>query len=199
MRGPQGSSHPRECHHPSPSKSLWNSQGNLSEQKVVVVQLLSGVQLIVTPWTAAHQTPLSFTVSQSLLKVISIEMSPNHLILCHPLIVLLLIFPSIQVFANESVLDIMWPSYWSFSFSNRSSCEYSGLISFRIGWFDLLAIQGTLKSLLQHHNSKASILQCSAFFMFQLIFILMSTIPLWSTVYNFQCPFYDTEELKICS
>ena len=102
---------------------------------MVVVQLLSGVQLIVTPWTAAHQTPLSFTVSQSLLKVMSIEwvMSPNHLILCHPLIVLLLIFPSIKVFASESVLDIMWPSYWSFSFSNSSFSEYSGLISFRIG------------------------------------------------------------------
>ena len=159
MGGPQGSSHPRECHHPSPSKSLWNSQGNLSEQKVVVVQSLSGVWLIVTPWTAARRASLSFTISRSLLKLMSIGlvMSPNHLILCHPLIVLSLIFPSIKVFANESVLHITWPNYWSFSFNNSSSSEYSGLISFRIGWFDF-AVQGTLKSLLQHHNSKASII-----------------------------------------
>ena len=159
MGGPQGSSHPRECHHPSPSKSLWNSQGNLSEQKVVVVQSLSGVWLIVTPWTAARRASLSFTISRSLLKLMSIGlvMSPNHLILCHPLIVLSLIFPSIKVFANESVLHITWPNYWSFSFNNSSSSEYSGLISFRIGWFDF-AVQGTLKSLLQHHNSKVSII-----------------------------------------
>ena len=159
MGGPQGSSHPRECHHPSPSKSLWNSQGNLSEQKVVVVQSLSGVWLIGTPWTAARRASLSFTISRSLLKLMSIGlvMSPNHLILCHPLIVLSLIFPSIKVFANESVLHITWPNYWSFSFNNSSSSEYSGLISFRIGWFDF-AVQGTLKSLLQHHNSKVSII-----------------------------------------
>ena len=121
-----------------------------------------------TPWAAAHQASLSITNSQSLLKLMSIElvMPSNHLMLCHPLLLPPSIFPSISVFSNESVLCIRWPKYWSFSFS--PSNEYSGLISFWIDWFDLLAVQGTFKSLLQHHSSKASTLQCSAFFMVQL-------------------------------
>ena len=123
-----------------------------------------------TPWTAAHQAPLSFTVTQSLLKLMSIKpVTPsNRLILCHPLLLLPSIPPSISVYSSESVLHIMWPKHWSFSFIISPSNEYSGLISFRMDWFHLLAVQGTLKSLLQHHNSKASILQCSAFFVVQL-------------------------------
>ena len=119
-----------------------------------------------TPWTAARQTSLSITNSWSLLKLISIEsvMPSNHLILCRPLLLPPLIFPSIRVFSNESGLHIRYPEYWSFSFSICPSNEYSELISFRIDCFDLLAVQGTLKSLLQHHSSKASILQRSAFF-----------------------------------
>ena len=130
------------------------------------VQLLSHVRLFATPWTAALQASLSITNSQSMLKLIPIElvMSSNHLILCRPLVLLPSIFPSIRVFSKESVLHIRWPKYWSFSFNISPSNEYSGLISFKIDWFDLLAVQGTLKSLLQHHSSKASILQCSAFF-----------------------------------
>ena len=119
-----------------------------------------------TPWTAAWQASLSITSSWSLLKLMSIElvMPSNHLILCHPLLLLPSIFPSIRVFSSESVLHISWPKYWSFSFSVRPSSGYSGLISFRIDWLDLLAIQGTLKSLLQNHSSKVSILQHSASF-----------------------------------
>ena len=122
------------------------------------------------PWTAAHQASLSFTISWSLLRFMSIEsvMPSNHRILCHPLLLLPSIFPSIRVFSNDSALLIRWPKYWSFSFSISPSNEYSGLISFRIDWFDLLAVQGTLKSLLQHHILKASILQHSAFFTVQL-------------------------------
>ena len=118
----------------------------------------------------AHQDPQSFTISQSLLKLKSIEsvMPSNHLILCHPLLFPTSIFPSIRVFSSESVLPIRWPKYWSFSFSISPSNEYSGLIPFRIDRIDLLAVQGTLKSLLQHHNSKASILRHSAFFTIQL-------------------------------
>ena len=125
--------------------------------------------LFETLWTAAHQTSLSITNSRSLLKLMSIEwvMPSNHLILCHPLLLLPSIFPSNRVFSSESVLRIRWPKYWSFSFSISSSNEYSGLSSFRMDWLDLLAVQGTLKSLLQHHSSKASILQCSAFFIVQ--------------------------------
>ena len=124
------------------------------------VQLLSCVWLFATPWTAACQACLSITYSWSLLKLMSIElvMPSNHLILCHPLLLQPSIFPSNRVFSNESVLGIRWPNYWSFSFSIRASKEYSGLISFRMDWLDLLAVQGTLKSLLQHHSSKASIL-----------------------------------------
>ena len=116
------------------------------------------------------QASLSFTISLSLLKLMSIEsvMPFNHLILCHPLLLLTSIFPSIRVFSHESALRIRWPKYWSFSFSISPSNEYSGLISYRIDWLDLLAVQGTLKSLLQNHSSKALILQCSAFFMVQL-------------------------------
>ena len=130
------------------------------------VQLLSHVQLFVTPWTAAHQASLSMVNSWNLLKLMSIELlkTSNHLILCCPLLLLPSIFPSTRVFSSESVLPIRWPKYWSFSFSISPSNEYSGLISFRMDWSDLLAVQGTLKSLLQHHSSKASILQCSAFF-----------------------------------
>ena len=133
------------------------------------VQLLSRVRLFATPWTAAPQASLSITISRSLLKLMSIEsvMPSNHLILCHPLLLLPSVFPSIRVFSNESVLHIRWPKYWSFSFSISPSSEYSGLISFRMDWLDLLAVQGTLKSLLQHCSSKASILRCSAFFIIQ--------------------------------
>ena len=129
------------------------------------VQLLSHVQLFVTPWTAAHQASLSITNSQSLLKFMSMEsmMPSSHLILCHPLL-LPSVFPSIRVFSNESALHIRWPKYWSFSFSISPSSEHPGLISFTMDWLDLPAVQGTLKSLLQHHSSKASILQCSGFF-----------------------------------
>ena len=134
------------------------------------VQLLSHVQLFATPQTAACQVSLSITNSWSLFKLMSIEsvMPSNHLILCRPLLLMPSIFPSIRVFSNESVLCIKWPKYWSFSFSISPSNEYSGLISFRIGWFDVLAVQGTLKSPLQHHSSKASILWRSAFFIVQL-------------------------------
>ena len=123
----------------------------------------------VTPWTAAHQASLSITNSQSLLKLLPIEsvMSSKHLILCHPLLLLPLIFPSIRVFPNESALRIRWPNYWSFSFSISPSSEYSGLISHRMDWLDLLAVQGTLKSPLQHHSSEVSILQYSDFFRVQ--------------------------------
>ena len=130
-----------------------------------------------TPWTAAHQASLSITNSQRLLKFKSIKsvMPSNHLILCRPLLLLPSIIPRIKVFSNESVLHIKWLKYWSFSFSISPSSEYSELITFRIDWFDLLAVQGTLKSLFQHHSSKASILQCSAFFTIQLSHPYMTT------------------------
>ena len=123
-----------------------------------------------TPWTPAHQASLSITNSRSLPKLMSIEsvMPSNHLILCHPLLLLPSIFPSIRVFSNGSALHIRWPNYWSFSFNIGPSNEHSELISFRMDWLDLLAVQGTLKSLLQYHSSKASILQGSAFFIVQL-------------------------------
>ena len=135
-----------------------------------VYLLLSHVQLLVTPWTAACQASMSITNSQSLLKLISFEsvMPSNHLILCRPLLLLPSVFPSNRVFSKESVLHIRWQKYWSFSFPISPSSEYSGLISFRIDSFSLLAVQGTLKSLLQHHSSKASILRHSAFFIVQL-------------------------------
>jgi len=141
------------------------------------IQSLSRVQLSATPWTAAHQASVSITNSRNLLKLMSMEsvMLSNHLILCHPLLLLPSIFPSIRVFSNESVLRIRWPKYWSFSFLISPSNEYSGLISFRMDWLDLFAIQGTLKSLLQNHSSKASILQGSAFFIIQLSHSYMTT------------------------
>ena len=141
------------------------------------VQSLSHVQLFETPWTAARHASLTVTNSRSLLKLMSSEsvMPSNHLILCRPLFLLPSIFPSIRVFSKESVLGIRWPKYWSFTFSISPSNEYSGLISFRLDWLDLLAAQGTLKSLLQHHSSKAAILQCSAFFIVQLSHPYMTT------------------------
>ena len=140
---------------------------------LLVLQFISVapcVWLFETPWTAAHQASLSITSYWSLLKLMSIKsmMPSNHLILCYPLLLLTSIFPSIKVFSNESVLCIRWPQFWSFSSSGRSSNEYSRLISFRIDWFDLFAVQVSLRSFLQHHSSKASILPCSAFFMVQL-------------------------------
>ena len=133
------------------------------------VQSLSHVWLFATPWTAARQASLSITNSWSLLKLKSIEsvISSNHLILCHPLLLLPSIFPRVGVFSSKSALRIRWPKYWSFSFSISPFNEYSGLISFRIDWLDLLSVRETLKSLLQHHSSKASILRCSAFFTVQ--------------------------------
>ena len=129
-----------------------------------------------TPWTAARQASLSITNSRSLLKLMSIEpvMPSNRLIVCHPLLLLPSIFPSIRVFSNECVFHIRWPKYWSFSFSISPSNEYSGLISFRMEWLDLLAVQGTLKSFLQHHSLKAAIVYCSAFFVVQLSHLYMT-------------------------
>ena len=151
------------------------------------VQSLSGVQLFVTPWSA-HESSLSITNSRSLLKLMSIMsvMPSNHLILCHPLLLLPSIFPSIRVFSNELVC-IRRPKYWSFSFSITPSNEYSVPVSFRMDWFDLLAVQGTLKSPLQHHSSKASVLQCSAFFIVQLLHPDMTTgktiaLTIWTFV-----------------
>ena len=141
------------------------------------IQSLSHVRFFGTAWTAACQASLYITNSQSLLKFMSIElvMPSNHLILCCPFLFPPSIFPSIRVFSNESVVLIRWPNYWSFSFSISPSNEYPGLISFKIDWLDLLAVQGTLKSLPQHHSSKASVLQCSAFFMVQLSHPSMTT------------------------
>ena len=153
--------------------SKWKPEAAIHFFKVLFfssVQSLNHIQLLATPWTAAHRASLSITNSQSLLKLKSIEsvMPSNHLILYHPLLLLPSIFPSIWVFSNESVLHIRWPKYWSFSFNISPSNEHSGLISFRMNWLDLLAVQGTLKSLLQHHCSKTSILRRSAFFIVQL-------------------------------
>ena len=144
---------------------------------IQLVQSLSHVQLFATPWTAACQASLSITNSQSLLKLMSIQsvMPSNHLILCHPLPFLPSIFPSIRVFSNKSAFRIRWPKYWSFSFNISPSNEYSGLISFRMDWLDLLGIQGTLKILLQYHSSKASIIRHSAFFIVQLSHPCMTT------------------------
>ena len=158
------------------------------------VQLLSHVWLFVTPLTAACQDSLSITNSRKLFQLISIE-SGCHLILCHPL-PLPSIFPSIRVFSNESVLCIRWPEYWSFSFNISPSNEYSGLISFRMDWLDLLAVQGTLKSLLQHHSSKASILQLPAFFIVQLSHPYMTTgkiiaLTRWNFVFKVMSLLFD--------
>ena len=152
-------------------KALWQKKKKTKSNNSV-----QSTELFATTWTAARQASLHSTNSQSFLKLMSIKsiMSSNHLILCHPLLLLPSIFPTIRIFSNESVLHIRWPKYWSFSFSICSSNEYSGLISFRMNWFDL-AIQGTLKSLPQHHSSKASILQHSAFFIVQLSHPYMTT------------------------
>ena len=143
----------------------------------MLVQSLSPVQLFETPWTAARQASLSITNSWSSLKLTSIElvMPSSHLILCHPLLLLPPVPPSIRVFSKESTLRMRWPKYWSFSFSISPSKEHLGLISFRMDWLDLLAVQGTLKSLLQHHSSKASVLRYSAFFTVQLSHPYMTT------------------------
>ena len=141
------------------------------------VQWLSRVRLFVTPWTATHQASLSITSSRSSPKLMPIEsvMPSNHLILCCPLLLPPSIFPNIRIFSNESALHIRWSKYWSFRFSISPSNEYSGLICLRIDWLDLLAVQGTLKSLLQHHSSKASVLRCSTFFIVQLSHPYMTT------------------------
>ena len=153
------------CQH---SLDYWKSKSprNTSTSAFSSVQLLSRVQLFGTPWIAAHQASLSITNSRSSLRLTSIEsvMPSRHLILDRPLFLLPPIPPSIRVFSNESTLHMRWPKDWSFSFSNIPSKEIPGLISFRMDWLDLLAVQGTLKSLCQHHSSKASILWCSAFF-----------------------------------
>ena len=156
---------------------IFNFLRNLHNVFSVVDNSLNLVRLFVTPWTVTHQASLSFRISQSLLKLMSIEsvMPSNHFILCC-LLFLPSVFPSIRVFSNELALPIRWPNYYSFSFSINPSNEYSVLISFRIDWFDLLAVQGTLKILLQHHSSKASILRCSAFFMVQLSHQYMTTV-----------------------
>ena len=158
----------------------------------------SCIRLFANPWTAARQASLSFTNSQSLLKLMSIElmMPSNHLILCHPLFLLPSIFPRIRVFSNESVLCIKWPKYWSFNFSISPSNEYSGLISFRMDWLDLLAVQGALKSLLQHHSSKASIIQHSAFFIVQLSHPYMTigkttALTRWTFVSKVMCLLFN--------
>ena len=140
-------------------------------------QSLSPVRLFTTPWTAAHQASLSINNFWSLLKLTSTEsvMPSNHLILCHPLLLLPSFFPSIRVYSNESTLRMRWPKYWSFSFNMIPSNEHPGLVSFRMDWLDILVVQGTLKSLLQHHSSKASILQFSTFFTVQLSHSHMTT------------------------
>jgi len=147
-----------------------------------------------TPLITAHQASLSVTISQRLLKLMSIEsvMPSNHIILCHPLLLLPSVFPSIKDFSNESIIHIKWPKYWSFSFSISPSNEYSEWMSFRMDWFDLLAVPGTLKSLLQHHNSKASLLWHSAFFMVQLSHLYVTTgktiaLTIWTFVYFLKC------------
>ena len=183
-------SHTKEC--------IWLSSNEVDERRAYYTewskserekqieysaQSLSRVWLFATPWTAARQGSLSITNSRSLLKLMYIELvvPSNHLILCHLLLLPPSIFPRIRVFSKESVLHIRWPKYWSFSFSISPSSEYSGLISFRMNWLDLPAVRGTLKSLLQNHSSKASILWCSAFFIDQLLHPYMTTgktIPL---------------------
>ena len=161
----------------------WWSRIHFNFVQFSSVQSLHRAQLFATPWIAVCQASLSITNSQSLLKFMPSEsvLPPKQLILCHPLLLPPSVFSSIKVFSNESVLHITWPKYWSFSFNIIPSNEYSGLISFRMDWLDLLAVQGTLKSLLQHHSSKASILQCSAFITVQPSYPYMTTgktIPL---------------------
>ena len=181
MPSSRGSSQPRDGTHVScllhwQAGSLPLAQ-SVNLHQISLVQLLSRVQLFETPWTAAHQASLSIANSRSLLKFMStgLVMLFNHPILCRPLLILSSIFPSFSAFFNESVLHIRWPKYQSFSFSISPSNEYSGLISFGIDWLDLLAIQGTLKGLFQHHSSKALILQHSAFCIVQLLYPYLTT------------------------
>ena len=159
---------------------IWGTKSPLSHiQSSSSVQSLSRVRLFATPWIAARQASLSITISRSSLRLTSIEsvMPSSHLILCHPLLLLPPIPPSIRVFSNESTLHMRWPKYWSYSFTIISPKEVPGLISFRMDWLDLLAVQGTLKSLLQHHSLKASILWCSAFFTVQLSYKKCLVMP----------------------
>ena len=171
----RGSSQHRERTHLS--YVSCNGRQVLYQVQFSSVQSLNSVWLFATPWTTAYQASLSITNSRSSLKLMSIEsvIPWNHLILCCPIPLPPSNFPSIRVFSNESVLHIRWPKYWSFSFNISPSNEHPGLISFRMDWLDLLAVQGTLKSLLQHHSSKASMLQCSAFFIVQLSYPYMTT------------------------
>ena len=184
LRSPASSSHPQISKIPPSSNLLLKERARAQIPKPVSqsVQSLSHVRLLATPWTAARQASLSITNSRSLLKLMSTEsvMPSSHLILCHPLLLSPSIFPSIRIFSNESALRIRWPKYWSFSFNISPSNEHSELISFRMDWLDLLAVQGTLKSLLQHHSSK-SILRCSAFFIVQLSCPYMTTAPIQRT------------------
>ena len=166
---------------------------------VVVIQSLSCVQLFATSWTAARQASLSFTTFWSLFKLMSIQlvMRYNHLILCHPLLLLPSIFPSIRVFSNESALRIRWPKFWSVSLSISPSNEHPGLISFRMDWLDLLAVQGTLKSLLQHHSSKASILRSSVFCMFQ--FRCYTNIIGCCWLHSLEWKLLERRDVAVCS
>ena len=166
-----------KCNHTNHSSPPLLTTISKFRELILVVQLLSRISLFATPWTAARQASLSITNSRSLLKLMSTEsgMPSNHLILCRPLLLPPSIFPIIRIFSNKSVLHIRWPKYWSFSFSISLSNEYSGLISFTMDWLDLHAVQGTLKSLLQHHSPKASILWHSAFFIVQLSHPYMTT------------------------
>ena len=181
--------HKKSRHVPS-FRKIGNVLGRHKLIATIVVQLLSHVQLFQIPWTAC-QASLSFTISQSLLKLMSIEsMMPfNHLAL-YCLLLPSSIFPNVKVFSNVLTLHIKWPEQWNFSLIISTSNEYSGLISFRIDWFDILAVQGTLKSLLQHHSSKAPILQCSAFFMVQLSYLYMTT---GETIALTRCAFWQSD------
>jgi len=187
-----------------PARISFKYEGEIKSFQFSSVQSFSRVHLFATQWTAAHQASLSITNSWSLPKLMSIEsvMPSNHLILCCPLLLPPSIFPSTRVFSNESALLIRWPKYWSFSFNISPSNEYSGLISFRIDWLDLLAVQGTLKSLLQHHSSKASILWCSAFFIVQLSHPYMTTgkiiaLTRWTFVGKVMSKAEEAEKIKI--
>ena len=163
---------------PSPHSSSLSSLSAVGgEGRSCCCSVTQSCPIFAIPWTTAHQASLSFTISQSLRKLMSIEsvMPSNHLVLCHSLLLLPSVFPSIKVFSNDSTLRIRWAKYWNFSFSISPSNDYSRLISFRTDWFDLLAVLGTLKSLLQHHSSKASILWRSAFFTVQLSHPYMTT------------------------
>ena len=176
--------------HPSEESTLWNCKGT---EAFSSGQSLSCAQLFVTPWTTARQASLSITNSWSLFKLTSIElaMPSNHLILCRSLLLLPSIFPSIRIFSNESAFHIRWPKYWSFSFNNIPSNKHSGLISFRMDWLDLLAVQVTLKSLLQYHSSKATILWHSAFFIVQFSHPLEKALVTHSSTLAWKIPLME--------